>query len=491
MKDGSLLACIDLGSNSFRLEIGRLDHNQIIRTEYLKETVRLGNGLDGDLNLTEEAQNIGFDCLARFAERLQSFSPSSVRVVATQTLREARNRKAFIERAQEILGFNVEVISGREEARLIYSGVSHFLPQTYDKRLVIDIGGRSTEIITGKGHKPNIADSFKVGSVDLSMQYFSQKQWTAKTFDKARIAAIAILEEALSFVKPGYWNVAYGSAGTIWALLDIVQAKFPKQKGLKPAHLSWLEEMLCKGHIETLKVPGLKDDRRPIIGGGLVIVQALFELFGLERLYGVRGSLRHGVLYDMLSRESKETDTRRMTMRRLQKRYGVDLEQARRVHVAAKVFLKLLLRKVDLEQAMVISWASELHEIGMSISHANYHRHGAYILKHADAPGFSDQELNLLSILVLSQRGGLKKVRNNLSNQKIMAQVLALRLAVIFCHARCSPLWNGISASNAFGGYAITLSQEWVSEYPQTLFLLEEESRNWEKIKRRLTITVE
>lgn len=215
MQNGTLLAAVDLGSNSFRLEIGRFDQGQINRTEYLKETVRQGNGLDVDRNLTLEAMQRGWDCLARFGERLAGFKKSQVRAVATQTLREARNRDEFLSKAHEILGFPIDVISGKEEARLIYQGVAHLLPQSDERRLVVDIGGRSTEIIVGKGLEALHMESYRVGSVAWSMKYFQDGQFTARAFESAEIAAKAILDEATDSYRADGWDVAYGSSGTI------------------------------------------------------------------------------------------------------------------------------------------------------------------------------------------------------------------------------------------------------------------------------------
>ncbi|EGI76326.1 Ppx/GppA family phosphatase, partial [Hylemonella gracilis] len=250
MKNGTELAAVDLGSNSFRLEIAQLDHGLLKRREYLKETVRQGNGLDEDRNLTQEAMQRGWDCLGRFAERLAGFKRTQVRAVATQTLREARNRDVFLSRAQTLLGFPIEVISGREEARLIYQGVTHLLPQSSERRLVVDIGGRSTELILGQGQRPRFMDSYHVGSVAWSMRYFPEGLFNAEAFETAEVAAQAMLEEALGHCQPasrgeGGWDTAYGASGTVGAVSDVLDAEFNPRSGL-PAHritragLDWL-----------------------------------------------------------------------------------------------------------------------------------------------------------------------------------------------------------------------------------------------------------
>ncbi|MDB5939902.1 MAG: Ppx/GppA phosphatase, partial [Polaromonas sp.] len=222
MQNGTLLAAVDLGSNSFRLEIGRLDHGRIHRIEYLKETVRQGNGLDADRRLTQDAMQRGWDCLARFGERLAGFGKDQVRAVATQTLREAVNREDFINRGQKLLGFPIDVIAGREEARLIYQGVAHLLPQSGERRLVVDIGGRSTEMVLGQGLEARTLESYRVGSVAWSMRYFPEGQFSARAFEVAEIAAKAVLDEALGTYRPDAWDTAYGASGTIGAVSEIL-----------------------------------------------------------------------------------------------------------------------------------------------------------------------------------------------------------------------------------------------------------------------------
>ena len=242
MQNGTLLAALDLGSNSFRLEIGRFDHNQIARVEYLKETVRQGNGLDGDRNLSLGAMQRGWDCLARFAERLAGFKKNQVRAVATQTLREARNRDEFLNRAHKILGFPIDVVSGREEARLIYQGVSRLLPQSGERRLVVDIGGRSTEMILGRGFEARMTESYRVGSVAWSMKYFSKGVFSAESFLLAEIAAKAVLDEAIEKYRPNHWDVAYGSSGTIGAVGDVLSAAGWPADLVTREGLDWITE---------------------------------------------------------------------------------------------------------------------------------------------------------------------------------------------------------------------------------------------------------
>jgi exopolyphosphatase/guanosine-5'-triphosphate,3'-diphosphate pyrophosphatase len=301
MKNGTRLAAVDLGSNSFRLEIGQLDHGQIHRTEYLKETVRQGNGLDSDRNLTPEALQRGWDCLARFGERLSGFKSSTVRAVATQTIREARNRDVFITRAQELLGFPIDVISGTEEARLIYQGVAHLLPQSDERRLVIDIGGRSTELILGQHLNAQTMASYRVGSVAWSMRYFPNGELSTSAFKAAEVAAKAILDETCTLYSREQWDVAYGSSGTMGAVAEILSASGWPAETVTRDGLEWLLEKLVKAkHADNVNLLGLKEDRRAVIGGGVSILRAVFDLLKIDHLYHAQGALRHGVLYELI-----------------------------------------------------------------------------------------------------------------------------------------------------------------------------------------------
>ena len=275
MQNGTLLAAIDLGSNSFRLEIGRFHSGHIERVEYIKETVRQGNGLDENKVLSEAAMQRGWDCLARFAERLHGFKKQQVRAVATQTLREAQNRDEFMRKAQSILGFAIEVVSGHEEARLIYQGVSRLLPHSDEKRLVVDIGGRSTEMILGQGYTAQAMESYRLGSVAWSGRYFARGAVSAAAFKTAEVAAKAVLDEALDTFPPTEWNVAYGSSGTVGAVAEMLGANGWATGLVTRSGLDWLTDRLIRaGNVDALKLDGLKDDRRPVIAGGVAVLRA-------------------------------------------------------------------------------------------------------------------------------------------------------------------------------------------------------------------------
>lgn len=490
-----LYAALDLGSNSYRLEISCFDHGQLRRIEYIKETVRQGSGLDDELRLTPAAMQRGWDCLARFAERLRGFDRACVRAVATQTLREARNAQDFIARAQTILGFPIDVIAGREEARLIYLGVAHALPPSNERRLVVDIGGRSTEIILGQAAVPAATESFELGSASWSARFFPDGKFTPSAFSRAEIAAKAVLEEGLEAFDASRWDSVYGASGTVCAVADILSANNWPPGEITLAALDWLHEKLLKAQsADQLKLLGLKDDRRPVIAGGVSILRALFGLLGIERMQVTDGGLRHGVLYELLNSPAV-SDQRERTVARLCKKFGVDQAQGQRVaNAATTLFRKLNAENSDDNSWPVTSlrWAAQLHELGWSISHSDHHKHGAYILDNADALGFSQQQLQGLSRLVLGQRGKLKKLEAHMGDATFLRQLLALRLAVILCHARQEPRVDDLSL-RVHGGarprFSLSAPRGWAEAFPQSAHLLREEAQAWVKAPCPLELT--
>ena len=481
------LAAIDMGSNSFRLEIGQLIDGRYRRIDYQKETVRLGAGLDGNGLLTEVAAERGLACLARFAQRLDGFVPAQVRAVATQTLREARNRDEFLTRAQAGLGFPIEVISGREEARLIYAGVARLQPSSVP-RLVIDIGGRSTEMILGHGRKPVRAESFQVGSVSLSLKYFGEGRFTEEAFRQAQIAAGAELEEALEPFAAVHWEEALGSSGTVGAVSQLLAANGVSDGRITPEGLRWLmEQCLRAGRVEKLALPGLKDDRRAVIAGGLAILYTLAAHFGIAELLPARGALRQGVIFDLDERHHATElrqdghDIRDASVRELQRRFMVDTQQAARVSRVAERLYASVQPRASAETRRELLWACALHEIGMMISHHDHHRHSAYVLAHADAAGFSQSQLRRVSELVLGQRGGLRKVETSLTRDDYTWQLLCLRLGVIKCHARGEIDAEALRVKRNGAIAELSVAAGWTESHPRTRHLLTEEAALWER----------
>ena len=482
------LAAIDIGSNSFRLEIAQLQHGRYRRIAYLKETVRLGGGLDANGYLLESAAQRGLDCLRRFAQRLQGFEAVQVRAVATQTLREARNRDAFLVRAEDALGFAIEVVSGREEARLIFAGVS-FLQPGAAPRLVIDIGGRSTEMIVGQARVPRTVESFKTGSVSLSMRWFPDGIFTEQRFRDAQVAAGAELEEALEPFAPRHWREALGSSGTAGAVSQILAAAGITDGTITPEGLRWcIAQCLAAGSVDKLNLPSLREDRKAIIGGGLALLYTLATHFGITELRPAKGALRQGVIIDLherhaASRQATGGDLRDQTVAALQARFGVDVEQALRVRSVAHALLHGALPEEaddDSGEALrELGWACDLHEIGLMVSHHDHHRHSAYLMAHVDAPGFSQSQQRRIADLVLGQRGGLRKMEAHLCSERFAWQVLALRLAAIKCHARSLVDPKALRLKRDGRQARLGFRNDWASSHPRTLHLLREEAESW------------
>ena len=489
MQNGTRLAAVDLGSNSFRLEIGRYEFGHIQRVEYLKETVRQGNGLDEDRNLTRDAMERGWACLARFGERLAGFPRSQVRAVATQTLREARNREEFLSRGSEVLGYPIDVVSGPEEARLIYQGVARLLPQSDERRLVVDIGGRSTELILGQQFTPHAVASYRVGSVAWSQHYFANGEFTTHAFLAAEIAAKAVLDEALEIFQPDAWEVAYGSSGTAGAVGDVLAAAGGPQGVITREGLNWLQERLLRAQsADRIRLEGLKEERRAVIGGGISVLRAVFDLLDIEQMQVAQGALRQGALYDLLDREQPGTDLRTATVNGLMQRFGVDMEHAERVARTACTLFDQATPFGSERASRKLDWAARLHEIGCLISHSDSHRHGAYILDNTDAAGFAVPELHRLGILVQGQRGKVRKLEADLQDPVFVLQLLSMRLAVALCHARRDPDTQGLSLQTQGHRFILKARAGWATAFPQSAHLLREEIQAWQKTPWELVV---
>ncbi|MDQ2778458.1 MAG: exopolyphosphatase [Pseudomonadota bacterium] len=496
LNPGGPLAAVDMGSNSFRLEIGQLLHGRYRRIDYLKEMVRLGAGLDAQGLLVDEAAERGLACLRRFATRLAAFEPGQVRAVATQTLREARNRNAFLLRAQDALGFPIEIISGREEARLIYAGVAHLQPSE-ETRLVVDIGGRSTEMILGTGAVPLVAESFGVGCVSLSQRFFEDGRITEAGFRDAQVAAGAELEEALEPFARRHWSQALGSSGTAGAVAGVLQAagrmdgrnEGRNEGAITPDGLRWcIEACLKAGRADRIDLPGLKPERRAVFPGGLAILYTLATHFQIDTLWAAKGALRQGVLVDLhdrlaVLRGDPTNDVRDESVRALQKRFDVDTAQARRVTgVALALFDAAFPAKapdIESEARRELAWACALHECGLMVSHHDHHRHSAYLMSNADLPGFSQSQQRRIGELLLGQRGGLRKIEVALTTESFAWQVLCLRLAALICHARGAADTKMLSLTAKGRDATLGYSASWVEAHPRTAYLLTEEAATW------------
>jgi exopolyphosphatase/guanosine-5'-triphosphate,3'-diphosphate pyrophosphatase len=442
MPEQQLLAAVDLGSNSFRLMIGRVDpasaQARIEPIDSLKRMVRLAAGLRDDGALDAEAQTRGIEALTRFGERLRSFGPQTVRAVATNTLRVATNATHFLATAEAALGFPIEVISGLEEARLIYLGAAHSLERDRRRRLVIDIGGGSTECIVGTDFEPQVLESVGIGCVALTRRHFADGEVTKARFDRAYAAARALFEESSTpFVETG-WEYAVGTSGTAKALCRIAQQEFGRAELDREGLEAILAALLAAGHADRLSLRGLKIDRQPVLAGGLAVMTAAFDEFGIGTMRYCGGALRHGVLHDLLGRGAG-ADPREATVSRMMGRLGIDTRHARRVCETALALFDQGARtsKEELQaHRKLLEWAALLAECGMSISHEGFHKHSAYILTWADMPGFSRPEQTTLALLALSQLGGLRKLKGRIDDDLGWLMIVALRIARILHRGR-------------------------------------------------------
>src|SRR3954462_447255 len=388
----STLAAVDLGSNSFHLAIGRVDGEQVYPLDSLKETVRLGTGLTADRTLDVAAQDRALAALKRFSERVAGMPREAVRVVGTNALRVAKKSGAFLERAEETLGFPIEVISGREEARLIYVGVVHSLPLSNHNRLVVDIGGGSTEFIIGHKLKPKATESLYMGCVSYTARFFGDGHIDKKALKRAELAAREEVQAIAARYEREGWKEAVGSSGTARSIADVLQRNGKSDGAITRAGLDWLREQLVEaGDLKRLSLLGLREDRIPVVAGGVAIMSAVFDELRLKEMTVASGALRDGVLWDLLGRVHHR-DIREVTVEQFAKRYHVDAMQAARVGAFAERLRRELGQPALDPLAEFLAWASRLHEIGISIAQGAYHKHSAYILAYAHMPGFSRQE---------------------------------------------------------------------------------------------------
>jgi exopolyphosphatase/guanosine-5'-triphosphate,3'-diphosphate pyrophosphatase len=483
-----LLSAVDLGSNSFRLEVGRVEGAQILRHNYWKEMVRLGGGLDDNKRLSRKSIETACECLARMNERMRGMPGEQVRAVGTETLRSAANVDEFLLEAQHALGFPIEVISGREEARLIFEGCMHTLPRSQKRRLVIDIGGGSTEVIVGRGFTADNAESFRVGCVSLSLRFFRNGSIDRNGFRQAIVAASAEIEEAIDVFGRGNWDEAFGSSGTVDTASEILRAENWTDGTITLEGLQKLRQgLLLAGDARRIKLAGMKAERQDVIAGGTAVLIAIFETLGIGEMRPARGALRLGMLYDLLGRREKR-DLRDASVDRLQTRFAVDRAQAQRVDRIAQRLFAWLLPNATEADAKHLAWACALHEVGFAISHSDYHKHGAYLVANADVAGFSTSEQERLAELVLGQRGNLKKIGAALGDSVRAAKILALRLAVVLCHARRNVELPRLELQRTRSGVELSIDRAWLGEHPLTQHLLEEEGGQWERAGARLVL---
>ncbi|WP_265734790.1 exopolyphosphatase [Marinobacter profundi] len=491
-----LLAAIDMGSNSFHMVVARLVHGEIRTLEKMGEKVQLGAGLDSYNRLTEEAQQRALACLGRFAQRISNMPAEAVQIVGTNALRVARNADQFRARAEEVLGYPVEIIAGREEARLIYLGVSHTLSDDAGRRLVIDIGGGSTEFIIGERFEPLELESLHMGCVSFRNRYFPEDRITRRQMEKA----VTHAEQELLSIRNRYrqlgWQSTAGSSGSIKAIANVMAHLKISDGTLTLDGMRELRRRLVDmGRTDRLSEIGVRADRHNIFPAGFAILMGAFESLGIESMTYADGALREGLLYDIAGRIQHE-DVRERTIQALQERYHVDQQHGRAVEDTAlaaweQVADAWALRTPHDED--VLRWACRLHEIGLTISHSQYHKHGAYLLRYSDLPGFSQQFQRDLATLVRGHRRKFAPAIFESADPEDIPRLrylcVLLRLAVLIQHPRNQEAPPDIRLYPGEQRLTVEFPKGWLDERPLTLADLQNEQDYLARQKFRLEVS--
>lgn len=489
-----VLAAVDLGSNSFHMVVARHSHGQLVILDRLREMVRLAAGLSSTGRLDDEATDRALRCLERFGQRLRAMRADSVRVVGTNALRRARRKRWFLERARAALGHPIEIISGLEEARLIYSGVAHTSPMSPDKRLVVDIGGGSTEIVIGEGFNPLLLESLSVGCVGLSALYFEDGRVTEKRFERARTAVRLELEPVQEAYRKLGWLHAFGSSGSVRVIADVLRRLQPEDPRITLPNLQRLaDRVISAGHIDDLDLPDVDAERAPVFPSGLAIMLEIVESLGIDRVRVAEGAMREGLLYDLMGRFTDE-DARVRSVRAMELRYHVDGAQADRVESTTMALLEQVESEWGLEDPLAelaLRWAARLHETGLDIAHSKYHRHSAYLLQHADMPGFPREEQLLLSALVGGHRRQLSfdALEDLLPPWDHHAEylIVLLRLSVLLHRGRSPLPLPEVQLRVKGRSLTLSLPPRWMKEHPLTLEDLEQERVYLKEVGFRLS----
>jgi exopolyphosphatase / guanosine-5'-triphosphate,3'-diphosphate pyrophosphatase len=478
-----VVAAVDLGSNSFHMIVARIGNGHMQVTDRLKEMVRLGEGLGEDKRLDPEVVDRALSCLERFGQRLRGFPPGSVRAVGTNTLRQLAPDSDFLPRAETALGHPIEVIAGREEARLIYLGVAHDLAAGTERRLVVDIGGGSTEIIVGLGFSPRLRESLHMGCVSMSRRHFADGRITARAMEKAELTGALEVRPVRELFRRTGWQTAVGSSGTIRSIAAVVAAEGWCEDGISAASLLRLRDALVEtGRISALTLKGLAEERKPVFAGGVAVLRSVFETLGIQQLHVSEYALREGLMYEMMGRSQHE-DVRERTVDTLCRHFQIDQDHAQRVRATALVLLRRLAAPWALQdpnQGLMLAWAARLHEIGVMVAHSQYQKHGAYLLRNADLAGFTRPEQMLLAVLVLGHRRRFP-VQDLASLPQGMRETarrlcVILRLAVLLHRGRSSESKPNPVLTAEGDSIVLGFPDDWLADHPLTRLELEEEA---------------
>jgi len=477
------VAAVDLGSNSFHMIVARVADGDLQVIDRLKEMVRLGEGLTDDKQLMPAVVERALACLERFGQRLRGMAPESVRAVGTNTLRRLDPESGFLEQAEQALGHMIDVIAGREEARLVYLGVANGLAAGDERRLVVDIGGGSTELIVGEGVTPRLRESLEMGCVSMSRHRFPDGHLSTAAMDRAELAGALEIRPVRERFRGSGWKQVVGSSGTIKAIASVVEAQGWSAEGISSQSLDRLRDALVAcGTIDAIDFKGLSEQRRPVFAGGVAVLRSVFTTLGIEHMQVSQEALREGLIYEMMGR-SRHEDVRERTVNALCQRFDVDEEHAERIKTTVLTLYGQVAQSwglTDPDYPSMLNWAARLHEIGLMIGHSHYQRHGAYLLHHADLSGFTRQEQAMLAVLVLGHRRKFPS-QEFLTLPKPVREgarylCVILRLAVLLHRGR-SPATKPYPMLNPDGKrLRLTFPDGWLSHHPQTCLELEQES---------------
>lgn len=478
------IAAIDLGSNSFHMVVAEESRGQVVILDRLREMVRLAEGLDSAGHLDATVEQRALDCLSRFGQRIRSLDSNCVSAVGTNTLRRIKDADAFLFHAEQALGFPIEIISGIEEARLIYQGVAHTLEQDHKSKLIIDIGGGSTELIIGEDFTPHLMNSLEMGCVMMTRRFFDDGKIREKNMQAARIFVLQRMKAVhYAYTRMG-WQSVIGSSGSIKSIASVIY-----QMGLAPKEIITRKGItklvaICSEYkkISKLDLPGLSERRRSVFLGGLIILSGVFEALDIEEMQVSQGALREGLVYDMVGRR-QNNDIRNKSISSLAARFHTDQQHAQRIEQTAFDFFQQLKNDWfdDVQHAMnLLRWACEVHEIGRNISHSSFQRHSAYIVENADLAGFSQQEQRRLAAIIRVHRGKLSienfRERHKNTHQMLLRLAVILRLSVIFHRSRTENPLPAIEIYINDHELFLKLPDKWLNEHPLTINDLQQEA---------------
>ncbi len=469
------VAAVDLGSNSFHMIVGKLDNRQLVIVDRLRDAVRLGAGLLPDKTLDQAAWERALDSLSRMGQRLRALPHHAVRAVGTNTMRQIRDNGAFLKAAADALGHPIEIIGGREEARLVYLGVAHGLAAGDDTRLVVDIGGGSTELILGEGLNAHERESLFMGCISMTQRFFRDGAIDQSAMERAILAGRLELRPVRRVFHSRNWGAAVGSSGTAKAIERVAMANGWTEEGISRSALKKIRRALvAAGHIDAVKLDGLSDDRRPVFAGGVAVLSAVFKALDIDHMQVSELALREGLLYELVGHIG-HADVRDSTVQAIMQRFAVDRDQAQRVEITVRALLRQTAEDWELndpEHALMLNWASRLHEIGLAISHSGFHKHGAYILANADMPGFSRQQQAILAALARAHRRKFAidefAALPADTAQTVRRMAVLLRLSVLMHRGRSGSVKPPMTLTVDGQGIRLDYPEHWLAEHPLT-----------------------